>query len=661
MTKTEAKKRAEKLRVLINEARHVYHVENRDLMNPQILDQLKHELLEIETTYPDLITPDSPSWRVAGEVAKGFESVRHASPVLSLEDVFAFSELADWQKKNEKILGEKIEPYFSEPKFDGLTCVLTYRDGVLVLGATRGDGIWGEDVTNNVKTIESIPLRLRGAWPAEVVVRGEVIVERKEFARINREQEKNGDKPFANPRNLAAGTLRQLDSAVVAKRKLTLMAFELATDCGQTTHNEAHQLLKKMGFMVSDLCEVCQNLDAVEKFVRAMEIKREKLPFQIDGTVVVVNDIKKEKKLGSIGKTDRWMTAYKFSPEQAVAKVLDIIVQVGRLGTITPVAVLEPVQLAGTTVQRASLHNQDQIKKLDVRIGDSVIVQKAGDIIPEVVSVVQKLRPSGTREYHFPKKCPTCGTALEQDVGLVAIYCPNPECPPQIAERLTHAFSKSALNIDGVGVAMAEALGASGLKNFVEVFGLSENELKKAVPHFVDLAPKKLISALEANKKIPLARFLVALSIPQVGVVAAGELAKNFRTIKKVAAATAEEINAIKNFGPSVSAEVSRFFRQKSVAHILREADKVGLKILPYKDASGPLAGQTFLFTGTLGNYSREQGKKLLENKGAEVRDTFSKDLTAVIVGNDPGSKLAQARAAGVKVLSENEFKKLIQ
>ena len=661
MNKIEAKKRAEKLCVLINEARHVYHMENRDLLSPQILDQLKHELLEIETTYPDLITPDSPSWRVAGEVAKGFESVRHAQPVLSLEDVFAFSELSDWQKKNEKILGEKLEPFFAEPKFDGLTCVLTYRDGVLVLGATRGDGKMGEDVTNNVKTMESIPLRLKGSWPAEVVIRGEVIVDFKEFARINREQEKNGEKPFANPRNLAAGTLRQLDSAVVAKRKLTLMAFELVTDCGQTTHQEAHQLLEKMGFVVSDLCEVCKNLDIVEKYVRVMEIKREKLPFQIDGTVVVVNDIKKEKKLGFIGKTDRWMTAYKFSPEQAVAEVLDIIVQVGRLGTITPVAVLEPVQLAGTTVQRASLHNQDQIKKLDVRIGDSVIVQKAGDIIPEVVSVVQKLRPSGTREFIFPKKCPVCGATLEQEGDLVAIYCPNPECPPQIAERLTHAFSKTALNIDGVGVAVAEALGAAGIKNFVEVFGLDEAELKKAVPHFVDLAPKKLISALRANNKIPLARFLVALSIPQVGVVAAVELAKNFKTIEKVTAASAEEINAIKNFGPIVSAEASRFFKQKSVAHILREADKVGLTILPYKNSSGPLAGQTFLFTGTLENYSRNEAKKFLENKGAEVRDAFSKDLTAVIAGRDPGSKLVQARAAGVKILNEKEFKKLVK
>ncbi len=661
MTKLEASDRATKLRTLINEARYAYHVENRDLMSPEILDQLKHELLALETKYPSLITLDSPSWRVAGEVAKGFKSVRHSQPVLSLEDVFSFEELAEWQKKNEKILGLPLALFFTEPKFDGLTCVLTYRQGIFFQGATRGDGQQGEDVTNNVKTIESIPLRLRGTWPDEVVVRGEIIVDFKEFARINQVQKKNDDKIFANPRNLAAGTLRQLDSKVVAQRRLTFMAFELATACGQTTHAEAHQFLKKMGFMTSDLCQVCRDIESVEKYMRVMESKRKKLSFQIDGVVVVVNDIIKEKKLGFIGKTDRWMTAYKFPAEQAIAKILDIVVQVGRLGTITPVAILEPVQLAGTTVSRASLHNQEQIKKLDVRLGDSVIVQKAGDIIPEVVAVVKKLRPKNTRDFNFPSKCPECGTVLEQDMGLVAIFCPNPECPPQIAEKITHAFSKSALALDGIGVSVAEALVKAGVKNFVEMFGLSEADLKKAVPHFVDLAPKKLFKVLQENKAITLEIFLVALSIPQVGVVAARELAKNFKSIEKIMVVTAAEVNQIKNFGPVVSGEVARFFKQKTVRHIMGQAKKIGLKILPYREAGGPLAGQTYLFTGTLENYARGEAKKLLENKGAEVKETFSKDLTAVIAGTDTGSKLAQAQKANVKILTEQEFEHLIK
>ncbi len=445
MNKVEAKLRIEKLVKEINNYRYFYHVLDQAKISEAALDSLKKELVNLESAWPDLVRADSPSQRVAGKVLSKFIKVKHSTKILSLVDAFDDKDLADWQERNEKILKDKIKNYYTELKLDGLTVVLTYRDGVFWQGATRGDGQFGEDVTNNLKTIDSIPLSLKPlpgkTLPKVVEVRGEVVMNKKVFTELNKQQAKSSLPLFANPRNVAAGSIRQLDPKIAASRRLDCVVFELITDLGQKSHQESHEILAKLGFKTSPYNEACHDLEAVSKYLNKWQEKRKSLPYQTDGSVIVVNDVRQEKILGHIGKAERWMIAFKFPAEQVTTKVLDIEIQVGRTGALTPVAILEPVSVAGTTVSRATLHNQDEIERLDVRIGDTVIIQKAGDIIPDIVQVLPKLRTSKVKKFIFPKKCPVCHSQVTKKDGEVAWYCSNKQCYAKNVEALIHFVS----------------------------------------------------------------------------------------------------------------------------------------------------------------------------------------------------------------------------
>jgi len=446
MTKAEALKRISKLTKEINHHRYLYHVLDKQEISDGALDSLKRELANLEKNFPDLILRDSPTQRVSGRPLKKFVKVRHSQKILSLSDAFNHQDLYDWQERNEKIIKDKVKGYYAELKLDGLTVVLTYQNGLFWRGATRGDGVWGEEITNNLKTIESIPLSLRPVvnqkLPEIIEVRGEAVMNKKIFEQINKEQVKKGEPVFANPRNVAAGSIRQLDPKITASRRLDFIVFELITNLGQRTHQEAHEILAKLGFKISPYSHFFAKINQVEGYLNKWTDQRKKLPYETDGAVVVVNDIEQERRLGSVGKTERWMIAYKFPAEQVTTKLLDIEIQVGRTGALTPVAILQPVAVAGSTVSRATLHNQDEIQRLDVRIGDTVIIQKAGDIIPDIVSVLKKLRDGQEKKFHFPRRCPACHSPVSRQAGEVAYYCTNKKCYAKNIESIIHFVSK---------------------------------------------------------------------------------------------------------------------------------------------------------------------------------------------------------------------------
>ena len=543
MNKPEAKIRIEKLRSLIDEHRYAYHVLDRPKVSDAVDDSLKHELAQLEAQFPDLITPDSPTQRVGGEALPAFKTVIHPQPILSINDAFTHEELEDWETRNEKLLGEKMKGYYGELKMDGLAIVLKYEHGVFVQGATRGDGSAGEDVTQNIRTIESIPLSLRGngadeanskrlprslqslAMTKPLYVRGEIVIEKKELERINAQQEKNGEKIYANPRNLAAGSIRQLDPAVAAGRKMDFYAFEIITNLGLTTHAHVHETLQAFGFKTNRLCEELPNLDAAARYIARMQNKRASLPYQTDGVVLVVNDLAQQKRLGSIGKSERWMVAFKFPAEQATTKVLDITLQIGRTGVLTPVAHLTPVKVAGTTVSRATLHNADQIKRLGVRIGDTVVIEKAGDIIPAVVSVFPQLRTGKEKEFRMPRACPVCGSTVAQRENMVGHFCANKDCPAKRREGLYHFVSRAAFDIEGLGVKIIDLLYDQGLiKDAADIFTLRPENLI-GLEGFAEVKSHKLINSITQKRRITLPRFLYALGILHVGFETANDIA----------------------------------------------------------------------------------------------------------------------------------------
>ena len=443
MTIKEAKERIIKLIKEIDHHRYLYHVLDKQEISDSALDSLKRELTELEKKYPSLIRKDSPSQRVAGKVLAKFNKIKHNTKILSLADAFNYNDLKNWEERNERILKEKVKGYYTELKLDGLTIVLTYKNGILEKGATRGDGSIGEDVLNNLKTITSIPLALKGhKLPQNIEVRGEVVMKKKVFKEINKERKKKELALFANPRNIAAGSIRQLNPAIARERKLDCLVFELITDLGQKNHKESHDILSSLGFKTSPYNEECSNLKEVNKYLKKWVEKRKKLEYETDGSVIVVNDLKQENTLGHIGKAERWMIAYKFPAEQVITRLLDIEVQVGRTGAITPIAILKPVAVAGSIVSRATLHNRDEIERLDIRIGDTVIIQKAGEIIPEIVQVLKKLRSTKEKKYSFPKICPACNSKIERKDKEVAYYCSNQSCYAQNIESLIHFVSK---------------------------------------------------------------------------------------------------------------------------------------------------------------------------------------------------------------------------
>ena len=600
MLKQEAKERIEKLKKAINKYRYQYHVLNKLEISEEALDALKHELKKLEDEFPDLVTPDSPTQRVEGRVTKGFKKAQHRTPMLSLEDVFSEEEFLDWEKRVKKLLNiSKMPELFAELKFDGLAVSIVYKNGILERAATRGNGKIGEDVTQNVKTIEAVPLRLEDDVQGEIEVRGEVIITKKDFEKINREQKKKGGQIYANPRNLAAGSLRQLDSKITASRHLDFHAYDIVGDLGGRLHSEEHELLRSLGFKTDGEAHIARKAEDIFKFKEKIEKEREKLAYEIDGLVVQVNDNRLFERLGVTGKAPRGAIAFKFSPKEATTKVHDILVQVGRTGKLTPVAVLEPVEVGGVTISRASLHNEDEIRRLSLKIGDTVIVGRAGDVIPDVKKVLVQLREGKERQFHMPKKCPVCARAVTKDGPLT--FCTNKNCPAKHRENLYHFVSKHAFDIDGLGPKIINALLDQGLiQNAADLFDLKEGDLV-LLERFGEKSAENLVAAIRERKKISMPRFLIALGILHVGEETATDLADRFGSLEKLERASLEEINAIPNVGDVVAKSAYDWFRDPYNKRFLEKLLR-RVNIGKYRQPSGKLKGKTFALTGSLEN-----------------------------------------------------------
>jgi DNA ligase (NAD+) len=689
MNKEEAKERIEKLKEIINEARYSYHVLNKDLYSPEVLDSLKKELFDLEQKFPEFITPDSPTQRIGGEPLKEFPKVRHKVPMLSFNDAFSEEDLKNWEERNQKIVEAKYE-YFCELKIDGLAIKLVYKNGILETGATRGDGYLGEDVTQNVKTIEAIPLSLLSVpkiienlkseglnetikyfekgYPEEIEVRGEVFMHLKDFEVLNKEREKKGEPLFANPRNAAAGSLRQLDPKITAQRKLDSFAYALITNLGQKTHEEEHKILKCLGFKTNPNTKLCKNLKEVVEFRNYWEENREKLPYEIDGIVVTINQNNIFKELGVVGKAPRGAIAFKFSPKEGTTIIEDVVFQTGRTGIVTPVAVLRPVEVGGVTISRASLHNEDEIKRLGVKIGDTVVVVRAGDVIPQVDRVIFELRTGKEKDIVFPEKCPNCETKLIKDGAYWR--CPNKKCYALQKEKIIHFVSKSAFDILGLGEKIIEKLLDNNLiQDPADLFNLKPGNLRK-LPGFDVLSEKNILESINSRKKITLPRFIYALGILHIGEENAKLLAHFLSQKKKITKPSdlieitqnlrAIHYSAIPGFGEKVSRSVAEWFASEENKNYLRKLTEVGIEIVEEEKKEGKLKGQVFAFTGELEKYSREEAKRIVESLGAETTDTVSKRVTILVVGKNPGSKLEKAKKLGIKTISEEEFYELI-
>jgi len=661
------KQRAENLRREINYHRHLYHVEDRQELSDASLDSLKKELADMEAAHPELVTADSPTQRVGGKSLAKFAKVRHMARMLSLNDVFSAEEIFSWVARIKKLVPDDILDYFCELKMDGFAVSLEYADGVLARASTRGDGETGEDVTQNVKTIEAVPLRLRDGVknvPRAVEVRGEIFMTKKGFAEMNRLQQKNGEPLYANPRNLAAGSIRQLDPQLAASRPLDFMAYEVTTDVGQQTHAEEHELVKAWGFKTDTHTKDAMSLEEVIAYCESWITMRETLPYHIDGVVISVNNQATYAKLGSVGKAPRGAVAFKFPAEEATTVVKSIVVQVGRTGAMTPVAHLQPVRVAGTTVSRATLHNADEIKRLDVRVGDTVIVRKAGDIIPDVVKVLKRLRPKGTKPYTFPEKCPHCGSAVIRKEGEAAYYCTNFSCFAVSVAQLIHFASKRAMDIENLGKKTVEQLAQAGfVRDVADFYELTQGDVA-SLPGFADLAAKNVIAGIKNSRTPSFSRFIYALGIRHVGEETALALAKNFPTLPKLARASVEELERIPDIGPIVARSIHAWFATAPHKKLLQRLHDRGVIPRPadlHGSVAGRLTGKTFVLTGTLQNLSRDAAKTRVREAGGKVSESVGTHTDYMVVGDQPGSKLKRAQALGVRTISEKELLALLE
>lgn len=669
-TKQQAKQRIEKLKRIINKYRYNYHVLNKSSISESALDSLKHELKLLEDKYPQFITPDSPTQRVEGKPAKGFEKVQHAVPMLSIEDVFSTEELKNWEDYLVRLLKNKDFSYFCEVKVDGLALALRYKNGVLAAAITRGNGQVGENVIKNAKTIESIPLRLEDFEfrdsnfkfsSALLEVRGEVYIPKKEFEEFNSKITRQGKQPYANPRNLAAGSMRQLDPKLAASRPLAFLAYDLLEQgTGIKEHSQEHSVLRSLGFKTDDTAKICRNIDEVIKYWEAITKKRESLPYQIDGIVVSVNQNAKFARLGVAGKSPRGIRAFKFSPKQATTKIIDVKVQVGRTGAITPLAVMEPINIGGVTVQRATLHNFDEIKRLDVRIGDTVIVERAGDVIPKVVKVLKDLRPAGARKISVPRKCPECNVLLEKKPGEVVLRCTNKNCPSRRLENIYYFVSKQAFDIDGLGPKIIDKLVENGfISDPADIFTLKKEDFLQ-LEGFKEKSSQNLISAIEAAKEIPLEKFINALGILHIGEETAIDLARHFGSIKALQHASVDELKQVDGIGDVASKEVHNWFRDKDNQNFIKKLLNVGIKIKSPKRAGIKLKDKTFVLTGALEQFSREEAENAVRQLGGNVSGSVSRNTDFVVAGAESGSKYDKAKKLGVKIIKEKEFLKLL-
>lgn len=653
------RKRIEQLRAELNEHNYNYYVLDNPTITDFEYDRMLRELENLEAANPELITPDSPTQRVGGKALDSFQQVTHRVPLQSLQDVFSTAELMDFDRKVRE--GADRVEYLVEPKVDGLSVAVEYENGVFVRGATRGDGQVGEDVTENIRTIKSIPMKLENA-PATLIVRGEVYMSRKTFERLNAEREVRGEPLFANPRNAAAGSMRQLDPKIAASRSLDMVAFNIQYSDGQTFETDSAGLdwLKSLKFRVIDY-QLAGSMEEAQKMISLLGDDREHYPFDIDGAVVKLNDITGRVNLGETAKFPRWAAAYKYPPEQKESVVQDIVVQVGRTGVLTPKAVVAPVRLAGTTVTNATLHNQDFITDKDIRVGDTVVVQKAGEIIPEIVMVVKEKRPAGTIPYHMPETCPVCGAPVVRDEEGAHIRCTGAECPAQLLRNLTHFASRDAMDIEGLGPAVVEALvNADLVKSPADLYTLDEDRIA-GLNRMGKKSARNLLAAVERSKQNDLSRLLCALGIRQVGQKAAKVLAVKFGSMDQLAAASMEELTAIDDVGAITAQYLTEWFASPQSRHLLESLKAAGVNMNSLSEPVGDLlAGKTFVLTGELSSCSRKEAGEKLETLGAKVSGSVSKKTTCVIAGEAAGSKLRKAQELGVPVLDEQQFLSLV-
>ena len=664
--------RIKKLRSVIQKQRYLYHALDKQEMSDEALDSLKHELFQLEQQYPEAVTPDSPTQRVGSKPLEKFSKVTHTVRQWSFNDAFSEEEIREFHERTARVLTKelgktpKIE-YTTELKIDGFKIVLTYVKGVLQTAATRGDGVVGEDVTSNVKTIESIPLRLEE--PVDAIVEGEIWMGKKEFDRLNKEQKKKGEKLYANPRNVAAGSIRQLDPAVAASRKLDSFAYDLVSYSKElpATQMEELELLTQLGFKVNLHVTLSKSMDDVISFWKKWEKKKDSVDYWIDGVVIKVNDASQQRILGYTGKAPRFAIALKFPAEEVTTVVEDIVIQVGRTGALTPVAHLRPVLVAGSTVSRATLHNEDEIARLDVRVGDTVVIRKAGDIIPEVIRVIKELRPSESKSFVMPDLCPVCGSPVEKKTigsgktASAAHYCVNSSCFAQQRENIIHFVSKKALNIDGLGEKIVEQLMNEGLvKTPADLFTLKKGDLL-ALEGFQETSADNLLKAIqESAKHIPLAKFIFGLGIRHVGEETARLLAEHFGTLARVQRASLEKLKAVDGIGDVVAESLFTWWRdEKNVVlmdELLKHVHVVGEK---KAKEGGVLAGKVVVLTGSLSDISRDDAKALVRTLGGKVASSVSKQTDLLIAGERAGSKLAQAQKLGVKIIDEKTFLKM--
>jgi len=748
MAKQQTKQRIEKLKKVINYHRYLYHVLNRQEISDAALDSLKKELFDLERKFPELVTPDSPTQRVGGKPQEQFKKFSHPQPMLSFNDAFSEKDMKDWIERISKLLtteeiklltapshhfaeggtgSEGLRPhtneigsegFYGELKIDGLAIELIYENGIFKTGSTRGDGRIGEDVSQNLKTIEAIPLRIREKkeiikdlkkhrldpgiieaienydFKKPIVARGEIFISKKEFERINKEQKKAGLSVYANPRNLAAGSIRQLDPKVTASRNLDSFAYDLITDFGTKTHEEKHKILKTFGFKTNPHNKYCPNLREIFKFYKQCQKLRKKLSYEIDGMVVIINSNKIFEKLGIVGKAPRGAIALKFPLKQATTIVQDIKVQVGRTGALTPVAYLKPVPVSGVTISRATLHNEDEIKRLGVKIGDTVIIGRAGDVIPDIVKVLPDLRTGEEKEFKMPTHCPICGSKAIKPKREVVSRCPNPNCFARQKEYLYHFISKKAFDIEGLGPKIIGQLMEKGLiSDPADIFELKEGDLLP-LERFAEKSAKNLIEAIQKNKKITLPKFIYALGIRNVGEETARDLAEHFGSLEKLKNASKEDLERVMDIGPKAAKSIYEWFHQEKHLEFLEKLKKLGVKIatpdveelasarpsFSEKNLGGPeapretsgvedikgvekqkLRGKTFVLTGSLETMDREQAKEKIRELGGDISKSVSKKTNFLIVGKKHGSKLEKARKLGIKIIKEKEFLKTIK
>jgi DNA ligase (NAD+) len=657
--------RAEELRSRLREASHRYYVLDAPTLSDAEYDRLFRELEQIEADHPDLITPDSPTRRVGAAPSERFAKVTHRRQMMSLANAMTEEEFLEFDGRVHRLLGDDPVRYVVEPKLDGLAVTLTYEHGRFVQGATRGDGLTGEDVTANLRTIKMVPLQLKGRPPARFEVRGEVFINKRDFVRMNEEREKAGEPTFVNPRNCAAGSLRQLDPRITAQRPLSIFFYETGDTPGLElkTHWEKLLMLRELGLRTNPENELVEGVDAIRDKYRRLLGKRHELPYEIDGSVIKVDSEDHRRRLGAVSRTPRWAVAWKFPAEEEATTVEDIFVSVGRTGALTPVAALKPVHVGGVTVSRATLHNEDELRRKDVRVGDRVFLRRAGDVIPEIVRVIPESRPPDSKPWEMPRQCPACGTPVVREEGEAITRCPNPTCPAKTVSRLRHFASRLAMDIEGLGIETSTQLTETGLvKTPADLYRLTYDQLVD-LERFADLSARNLLAAIEASKTRPLRHVIYALGIRMVGEATALALARRFGSLEALAEASIEDLQSVRDVGPEVARQIHDFLAVPEQRETIRQLLAAGVRPQPEQAVagSGPFAGKTVVLTGTLTQYSRESAKVEIERRGGRVSGSVSRKTDLVVAGEDAGSKLKKAQELGVRVVDENGFTELLK